>query len=189
MKNQDIEFLKELQHQMLTQDKVGQVNPRFWVVRQKVRTYGIDEDFDFDGTEVIHDGERLADNFKELYEYLRDNEEDLEIEYYEDIIEESVTINKDTDEEQCFDNIGELVDYIRQELDYNDALYLVNYKEEYVIAEDTMFLTIEECRKHINCNGYHYNEPHPYAMTAWRSPQVKRLYEILENTNWDEFIK
>lgn len=79
MENQDIEFLKELQHEMLTQDKVGQASPRFWVVRHKVRTYGIDEDFDFDGTEVIHGGERLANNFKELYEYLRDNEEDLEI--------------------------------------------------------------------------------------------------------------
>lgn len=189
MKNQDIEFLKELQHQMLTQDKVGQANPRFWVVRHKVRTYGIDEDFDFDGTEVIHDGERLADNFKDLYEYLRDNEEDLEIEYEEDCLGETVTINKGNDDEKEFEEIGELIDYMREELGYSDGLYFVNYKDEYVIAENTMFLTIEECRKHIECNGYHYNEPHTYAMTAWRSPQVKRLYEILENTNWDEFIK
>ena len=25
-------------------------------------------------------------------------------------------------------------------------------------------------------------------MTAWRSPQVERLYKILQETNWDELI-
>ena len=46
----DIEFLKELQHEMLTQDTVCQADPRFWVVQQKVRTYGIHEDYGIDGT-------------------------------------------------------------------------------------------------------------------------------------------
>ncbi len=118
-------------------------------------------------------------------EYLRDNEDDLEIEYHEEILEEYVTIVK-YDEEQCFYDTKELVEYMIEELDYDNSLYLVNYKDEYVIAENTMFLTIEECKRHIEHNGYHYNEPHPYAMTAWRSPEVERLYEILENTNWDE---
>lgn len=185
MKKGDIEFLKELQHQMLTQDTVSQASPRFWVVRHKVRQYGIEDGYGVDGEEVIYNCETIAGNLKELCEYLRDNEDDLEIEYHEDIIEEYVTIVKD-DEEQCFYDTKELVEYMIEGLDYDNSLYLVNYKDEYVIAENTMFLTIEECKRHIECNGYHYNEPHTYVMTAWRSPQVQRLYEILENTNWDE---
>lgn len=186
MNKEDKAFLKELQHQMLTQDHLGQASPRFWIVRHKVRIYGINSDFEHDGTEVVYDCETIANNFKELYEYLRDNEEDLEIEYEEDCLGETVTINKDSDDEKEFEEIGELIDYMIQELGYDDGLYFVNYRDEYVIAENTMFLTLEECKKHIENNGYHYNEPHTYAMTAWRSPQVKRLYEILENMNWDE---
>ena len=184
LNKEDKQFLKELQHQMLTQDTVGQASPRFWVVRHKVRQYGIEDGYDIDGEEVIYNYEKLAENLKELCEYLRDNEDDLEIEYHEEILFEYVNIVKD-DEEQCFYDTKELVEYMIEELDYNNSLYLVNYKDEYVIAENTMFLTIEECKRHIEFNGYHYNEPHPYAMTAWRSPQVKRLYEILVNTNWD----
>ena len=154
LNKEDKQFLKELQHQMLTQDTVGQANPRFWVVRHKVRQYGIEDGCDIDGEEVIYNYETIAGNLKELCEYLRDNEDDLEIEYHEGTME-YVTIVKDDYEEDFYD-IKELLDYM-----------------------------IEECKRHIEFNGYHYNEPHPYAMTAWRSPQVKRLYEILVNTNWD----
>lgn len=185
LNKEDKQFLKELQHQMLTQDTVGQASPRFWVVRHKVRQYGIEDGYAVDGVEVVHNCEMLAENLKELYEYLRDTKDDLKIKYNNDIVEEYVVIGENTDEEQYFYDIRELVDYMIDELEYDNSLYMVNYKDEYVIAEDTMFITLEECRKHIECNGHHYNEPHPYAMTAWRSPQVKRLYEILENTNWD----
>ena len=34
---QDIECLKQLQHEMNTQDTVCQADPRFWVVRGTVR--------------------------------------------------------------------------------------------------------------------------------------------------------
>ena len=62
----------------------------------------------------------------------------------------------------------------------------MNYKEEYQIVENTFFLTLKECKEHIEANHYHYNKPRPYAMTAWRSPQVEKLYEILAETDWSE---
>ena len=62
----------------------------------------------------------------------------------------------------------------------------INKTFEQEIDENTMFLTLRECKEHIEANSYHYNKPHPYAMTAWRSPQVERLYKILQNTNWNE---
>ncbi len=178
MQKQDIEFLKDLQHEMLTQDTVCQANPRFWVVREKRRSYGIEDGFD-DGTEVVWDGETLAGNLKELYEYLEENEEDIDIEY----CEEHVIIN--ADECKHFYNIEDLVDYMKEELNY-DGLDIANYIEEYVIVPNTMFLTKRECEEHIKNNHYHYNEPHSYAMTAWRSPQVEKLFDVITNTNWNK---
>ena len=54
------------------------------------------------------------------------------------------------------------------------------------IAKDTMFLTLRECKEHIARNSYHYTDPHPYAMTAWRSPQVERLWKILQEVDWNK---
>lgn len=45
MKQEDKEFLKQLQQEMLTQDHVCQANPRFWVVMQTVRDYWVDDDY------------------------------------------------------------------------------------------------------------------------------------------------
>lgn len=38
---EDIEFLRNLQHEMNMQDTVGQADPRFWVVMETVRQWGI----------------------------------------------------------------------------------------------------------------------------------------------------
>lgn len=178
MQKRNIDFLIDLQHEMLTQDTVCQANPRFWVVQEKRRYYGIEEGFE-DGTVVAWDGETVAENLKELYEYLEESEEDLDIEY----CEEHIIIN--ADESECFYNIEDLVDYMRKDLNYNDGLDLVKYRDEYVIVSDTMFLTKRECEEHIRKNHYHYREPHSYAMTAWRSPQVEKLFDVIMNTNWN----
>ncbi|MCR1953819.1 hypothetical protein NSA24_03090 [Clostridioides mangenotii] len=179
MQKQDIDFLKDLQHEMLTQDTVSQANPRFWVVRETKRRYGIDEEYGCDGTEVVYDGDTLAENLKELCEYLSESEEDLNIKYNEE--DEEVNIN----ENECFYNIEELIDYMRTELNYNDGLYITHYIDECVIVPSTMFLTKRECEEHIKQNHYHYNKPHSYAMTAWRSPQVEKLFDLIMNANWN----
>lgn len=61
-------------------------------------------------------------------------------------------------------------------------------KEE-CIAENTMFLTLREAQEHIQRNGYHYIDPHTYGMTAWRSPQVERLYEILHEVDFSQMLE
>lgn len=176
MKKQDIEFLKDLQHEMLTQDTVCQANPRFWVVREKRRSYGIEDGFE-DGIEVVWDSETLARDLKELYEFLKEDKEDLDIQYCENYVS--------IDGENFYD-IKDLVGYMKEELEYNDDLYIANYREDYVIVPDTMFLTKRECEEHIERNHYHYSEPHSYAMTAWRSPQVEKLFDVIMNTNWNK---
>ena len=53
-------------------------------------------------------------------------------------------------------------------------------------APNTMFLTLREAQEHIEQNHYHYRNPRPYAMTAWRSPQVEMLVEILQSVDWED---
>ena len=48
-------------------------------------------------------------------------------------------------------------------------------------------MTLREAKEHLEKNKHNYNNTaKPYAMTAWRSPQVERLYEIIQNTDWSE---
>lgn len=77
MNKEDIKFLKDLQHEMLTQDCVCQANPRFWVVMQTVRQYGVDSDYGIDGTLITScdDGDLQidADNMEEVFNWFIEN--------------------------------------------------------------------------------------------------------------------
>ena len=65
-----------------------------------------------------------------------------------------------------------------------DGFYCVPTHKVSRVAENTMFLTLREAKEHIRANGYHYKNPCAYAMTAWRSPQVAQLIDILQNADW-----
>lgn len=186
MKQEDKEFLKQLQHEMLTQDHVCQASPRFWVVMQTVRDYWVEDDvddiciYDTYGCERVFEGE--LDN-PELVNWLKEEFDIIEkIEYDNGYIE----IVCEDESEYFIDSMSEIKDFLEY---YDQDRYNVcYYKEREEIAQNTMFLTLRECKEHIERNHYHYNKPHFYAMTAWRSPQVSRLYEILENTDWEKEI-
>lgn len=170
MEKEDIEFLKQLQHEMLTQDTCGEAPPRFWSVMTTKRIYWVHDNIH--GHEIVIDGEEsIGETIEEAISYMKEyfDESDLKIEEWE----------------KC-STIFDFVDTLEKEGWIIDA---VPYRDIDVIAENTFFLTLDECKKHIELNGYHYNNPYPYCMTAWRSPQVERLYKILENTNWDDFKK
>nr|DAX85791.1 MAG TPA: hypothetical protein [Caudoviricetes sp.] len=175
MNREDRDFLKELQHEMLTQDPVCQANPRFWAVMQKERVYGIEEGYGDSGCIVTHEYEEFADNVEDCIEWICDN-------YNKDDFDES---EKELFEEliQC-SNLEDFIDLANELI---GGFQLVRYTEIDRIVPDTMFLTYRECEEHIKRNYYHYKkDARPYAMTAWRSPQVERLYNIIQNTNWEE---
>lgn len=183
MKKEDIDFLKELQHEMLTQDTVCQADPRFWVVMQTVRDYWVNDTNDVDGI-FIYSREsgkiEFEDEWNKLADWIYNLEEVDECTYEDDII----YVNYDNSAYEI-EYIDELKDFLN---DYNKGNYEVGYyRNRDEIVKNTMFLTIRECKEHIEANRHHYNSSaHSYAMTAWRSPQVERLYKILQNTNWNE---
>ena len=180
MKKEDIEFLKALQNEMLTQNTVGQASPRFWVVMQTVRDYWVDDDiegiciYDTYAAEHVFEGkiEELPDWINKEFDVVKK----CECNY------NSLEIICEDENEYYISNVSDIKDFLEE---YASGQYSVcYYRDREEIAQDTMFLTIRECREHIEANRHHYNKPHTYAMTAWRSPQVARLYEILEKTDW-----
>lgn len=182
---QDINFLKALGHEMATQDKVCQAAPRFWVVRGTIRQYGIQDGWS-NGTSLRVDCETMIDDMKEAYEYLLayhsktpyKHNEDGTIDYY----------NSDDEEWVKLSDLEEVCEFLQDHGE--DEAELIGYREVEKIYENTMFLTNKECKAHIKTNYYHYPEDaHPYAMTAWRAPQVEKLWNILEQTNWDALEK
>lgn len=181
MNKEDIKFLKDLQQEMLTQDCVCQANPRFWVVMQTVRQYGVDSDYGIDGSIItsIEDGDLGidADDMKEIYDWLIEN-------FEVDCKFEDGFIYINNEDEDILSDSDDIINYLESE--GYDRYSIVNYRDNEEIVQDTMFLTYRECNEHIERNSYHYNKPHPYSMTAYRSPQVERLYKILQETNWDE---
>lgn len=184
LNKEDIEFLNNLQLKMNTQNHCGQASPRYWTVMEKCKEWGIAEDYaddccicDEDGNEYY--SETLEGTLKLL-------SEDYEIGDYKVLSNGTVEL---TDEDYTCDiwSLQDITEYIDEK--FNKGLNVCYFKNNERVVPNTMFLTLEECQKHIKSNHYHYNEGRPYSMTAWRSNEVAKLYDILENIVWEEQIK
>ena len=208
---EELDFLIELQHELNTQDTVCQADPRFWVVAGTQKTY-VGEEYS-EGEELIGGESVLAYDFEEAIKYFQKeviiaaNEDSDEFEY---ILEEDSTrslksyrflkIDKSCDkndedytegdeileEYNYIDNIEELIEALNDLGLIEDGEYTVGYyRNEHHIYPNTMFLTNRNCKKHIELNYYHYDaDAHSYAMTAWRSPEVEKLWDILQKVDW-----
>jgi hypothetical protein len=171
-----IEFLKNLQNELNTQETDIQANPRFWVVAQ-YEWHACWED-QAQSYEYC-DGESSYNNFDELMKSLKDNNYFDEEGNFNGLLEDYEDIDDfHYDSIHEYENLPETV---------KEEYYEVPVKEVHVIKENTMFLTKRECQEHIERNHYHYNDTvHTYAMTAWRSPQVEKLIKILQTENFGE---
>lgn len=181
MRKESLEFLRLLQHEMNTQDNVGQAHPRFWVImdykwvmtgegRGDSRLYCFD----------LYESEAFSDEEigEALVEYILDNE--LETKENEDDI-----FYKEWDIDDIKKADFDLAEEVLDELEMDHEIVYENF--EGFIVPNTMFLTIRAAKQHLESNHYHYHKKaHTYAMTAWRSPQVQNLFEIIMNENFEE---
>ncbi|MFI2856879.1 hypothetical protein ACH6EH_07035 [Paenibacillus sp. JSM ZJ436] len=171
--NDDIQFLKELQKELNSQDNDCQAAPRFWVIMD-YRTVPGHEDYDSGEYEYYHnDGDHTVfRGFNDLKEFIE--------EYYEYAIDDELRWHLS----EC--DFEFLWQYVEDNLNEDGYFSSVFVKEESFIVPDTMFLTKEEARQHLKLNHYHYtSKAHTYAMTAWRAPKVERLLKILSEFNFD----
>ena len=210
---EDFDFLIELQHEMLTQDHVSQAAPRFWVVAgtQKVcvgKEYAEGEQLIQDVDIVADELEGAVKYFQDMIADEADEYEEkgiaIVIQKQEEFSFEAYKVTKiDTSvditaedyneqdeiimEQEVITGIDELLEALQdtgaiEKRDNYDVRY---YRNEHYRYPDTMFLTNRSCKEHIAANHYHYSEDaHSYAMTAWRSPEVSRLFDILDKIDW-----
>ncbi len=171
---EQLDFLANLKSEMNTQSRDHQASPRFWVVmdyKNEPCWEGHADFYEVVSSEIETYG--TVDYFKaDLKEngYL-DNLKD-------DVVEE---LNNIVDDE-------ELVDWLNEHL--NIEAYVVPMRKVEVIKKDTFFITKRECQEHIERNRHHYSKKvHTYAMTAWRSPQVEKLWNVLETLNIEDILQ
>lgn len=171
MTKEDLDFLKELQHELLTQDNDGQAAPRFWGIRE--RKERITKDFYGDDMYVIDstDGEPQKYSLDEYVEVLKVAIDEEEEPAYE-VIDGFAFLDTG--------DIDDVVDFANNVMDRNAMASSFETYEE--LSDQTgCFLTKRAAKKHIELNGYHYQNPHTYAMTAWRNPEFEKFLKIFEN--------
>jgi len=167
-------FLKSLQKQLINQDKDCQARPRFWVVGDYVEEPCLEDQADYfiigsSSLELYTDIEKFRE-YLDKHGYLDDIDEDTRIMLWH------------------HDDEFELSEFLNNVLDMDT--YVIPTHKTHKIKEDTFFITKEECQKHINSNRHHYTpKVHTYAMTAWRSPQVEKLWNILETMDIDNILE
>lgn len=179
----EIEFLKELQQTLKTQETDYQAAPRFWAIKD-YRVVPGNPKYDNCTTMYFHnDGDHTEfENVEDLKEFLEDF-------YWDDVYEYLEA-----------DEVNELRSWLEGETTVFEDLWSFTLghlnddgyfdecpvKEEEFICYNTMFLTKEDAKRHLKLNHYHYSKKaHTYAMTAWRSPKVEKLLDILETFDWD----
>lgn len=166
--NQDIQFLKELQNELRTQDIDSQAAPRFWTVG------------DYEWVEARDES---AVRYSVYLPYIA---EAYVLDDYLEKIKEDSELSKEalTELQEIEDDYDHAIEWIQKYID--EEAELIPERKVHIIQPNTMFLTKAEAKRHIRLNKHHYtSEAHTYAMTAWRAPKVERLLEILETFDWD----
>lgn len=163
MKKEDIDFLKELQHELKTQTNDGNAQPLYWgVMEKKERAMP-----DGCGYPLIYNGDdtqSLEEKVSELVD---------EYEGWNNEIQEEWSLVDKTD-------IESVVDFCNEYLDCSYSIVWADEVEE--ISHNTgAFLTKRACQEYIDKFGYNHCKPHTYAMTAYRNFELERLLNILTN--------
>lgn len=165
----NIQFLKELQHELKTQENDGQAAPRYWTVGDYKMVDCLDgchDEYYVNAPNREYSGEINA-----LLEYIKSDEMD----------ELSSEATGEFYEIECDDSA---IEWLKKH--YDEDAELIPVKEVHFVHPNTMFLTKAEAKRHIELNHYNYSpKAHTYAMTAWRAPKVERLLKILETFDFD----
>ena len=184
LSSDDCEFLADLQHELATQDKVCQASPRYWGVVHELWypcREGDQDRYDVYDEDCC-DCSSLEDTVKDEFGNLLDESTDMEYVSCEmDSSGVCVNIKPDGTWDLEIDDESCAIAWLTGR---NPSMNAVPMNCALVVAENAMFLTLRECKEHIERNSHHYHNPRPYAMTALRSPQVDRLLSILERTDW-----
>ena len=160
----DAKFLRDLQHDLLTQPNDGNADPVFWGVIE-TREEPAPEDC---GEARIYncDGDCSVMTLGEAVEWVNENIED------KDLIHLWNTLDHD--------DLDTVFEFIHDEMGII-SVSVVWVEEHSRVSEETgAFLTKRACQEYIRRYGYNHSRPHTYAMTAYRNYELARLLKILK---------
>lgn len=174
---EDYEFLKDLQNELNTQENDGNADPVFWGVEETVEECrGGDGEYGGDPYITYDDGKwSLEEAIEEVEDELKNNPE------YSD-----EWLHKEWEEvdKSCAEDVYEfMTDMLHWEGIYG-VVYVENVKR--VTPFTGAFITKRACKEYIKKYGYNHNDPHTYAMTAYRNFELGRLINILKNLKFEE---
>ena len=181
----DVTFLKQLQHELCTQDTMGNADPRFWVIRQSGDKIPAPEDYG-DGVVVLDHGNEnaeVATDLESFAKYLDSGEVDhIESCAY---FNRSVKIVFDDKSSAGAYSLAGIVETVNEACGTDFIIQSVY--ERSVNVPDTLFLTHADCEDHLRKYDYNYKpDAHAYAMTAIRSPRFEQLIKLLQTADWDK---
>ena len=170
MTKETIDFLQNLQHELLTQPNDGNADPVWWGVME-TRSEGGYEDGYEDYYELYSEAscESLGrvNNIQDIINAVKEDDESFTDEHFKD----------------CED-MDDVMNILDEMLPYGEKYRLVGCKDISHINEGCVFLTKKDCLDYIEKFGYNHHRPHSYAMTAYRCFTFERLINILKSTDW-----
>lgn len=186
---EELDFLSDLQHELNTQDHVGQADPRFWVImgqEKQVVPSGYEDDvvlYDDDAAEELADS--IDDIIKFLNEKFKDDDEPWEI--TQECSSYTIKSKEDDEYDEYLCDLEELEEWLHEHNYTHCTFHYYSCKPK--IYPNTMFLTEKTAATHLRQNDYHYDATaHTYAMTAWRSPEVEKLIKILQTVDFSNIV-
>lgn len=162
---EDYDFLKDLQHELQTQDNDGTADPLYWGVMEE-ETVGVPDGC---GDPIIYMGDGGTMELEEAVKYI---EED----YMEDLDDD----DKEEWEEVDKDSMKDVVRFMNDILDWRDVRIVWQRKQKFISRETGAFITKRACKEYIERFGYNHTKPHTYAMCAYRNFELSRLLKILK---------
>ena len=163
LSKEDIEFIKNLSHEMKTQDNRCTAQPYALVLREEVTR--IVPDGYSDELECYWD-ECVYANFDEFMEEFKEYHKDYNKHNYQ--LGEILGTEDFYQVKQCL--------YIS---DYDINIQYVTTEQEIKENNVNFFLTEKAYHEYIRRNGHNLTNPDSYGIHLFRNEEMKRLYEII----------
>ena len=162
--------LMQLATDMTTQDPRGTAMPHLFQIRTRKKVY----DWGLNGNHKIWVDDGLEiETFDEFWNYLKNNV--FENSWLESDDAKAEKVKLETMWEDGLTSYStDIEDYIEENCpDLKECSYSWEYEYQ------NSFLTEKACKKHIELNHYHYNQPVDYLNHAWRNPEMELIAKFL----------
>lgn len=193
----DIDFLKQLQFELNTQDTVCQRDPRFWVIKSSrvedvcVNAMPCDHDSVYLTTDYYDDAhiDTVSDLWALIQQTIKEGTAFWSCKF---TFEDDALLFETEDDSGCIMSVTEETADVLNDLQTSIGVefFTVFTRRVEYIEPNTFFLTHKACEEHLKQYAYRYpDNAHAYAMTALNSPEFETLLNLLHTIDFNTFLK